>query len=115
MDEKPIGQQIAEFRAKHRLDQTGFAKGCGYSKKHIQHMEHGRRNPSAAGQERILTFMATATPAQIASLRGPGPGNSMSEARRGRKLRRHEIGRSEIRDLTPDELDNEVSEMLKKF
>lgn len=115
MTTSTIGKDIVAFRARHKLDQSGFAKGCGYSKKHIQHIEKERRQPSASALKKIQQFMQEATPEILAALRGPGSGNSSSPVRRGRKLRPRELDAVELRRLAPEELDDELDRPLKKF
>lgn len=112
---KPIGVRIAEFRKLHRLDQAGFGQGCGYSRKTIQGMEAGRKNPSPEGLERIERFMRDATKESIDALRGPGVGHTLKESRRGSRLRADELDRVELNRMAPDELDDELGAVLKKF
>lgn len=115
MSEKTLHEEIKEFRTKHKLCQAGFGKGTGYSKKYIQKIEAGKKQPSKEGRLRIRQFIETATEEIVRPLRGPGVGNSPSKVRRGKKLRRDELDRVELNRATPDEIDEELHDLLKKF
>lgn len=52
-----IGAKILEYRKKHFISQTEFAKKCGVSLQTINSIENGKQEPSIITEARILEVL----------------------------------------------------------
>lgn len=109
-DAQSFAERIKAYRSKHKLSQKAFAKGCGYSYQYLQELEQGKA-PSETCRDKIEAFMHEATETQLATLRGPGPGNSPKLHRRGRKLRPHELDRRDLYRSEPSDIDDDLLDL----
>lgn len=57
MDSKELSRKIIEYRAKHNLSQTDFAKKCKISQQTACNVENGVQVPSKLTLQKILNVI----------------------------------------------------------